>query len=591
MAESAVRSSPVGEGDRSSVSTTGSFHGSTDSIPLDDSDLAHQGISLLLNNKFKEAKELFETHKNGSPLMHMGSSFVAFMEGLMSFEDERLSVAMKALQETEKRCETNNGFVSSFKRKLSRKKNTTQSQLNLEDKLQRDVIIADTILYQSILTFLNQDIPSYVKGGWLLRKAYKIYDRVHKTVVQLQQKLSDSKIPGRADLTKSAATDGNENELTEDLLSQLLAAVSFGYGTLQLSISLVPPKILKIIEFLGFEGDREAGLSALHYTSNSRDMRAPLAMLGVLWYHTILRPFFALDGTNAAAGVPDAEAVLDAKQKDFNNSSLFLFFRGRVQRMKRETEASLMTYNTALALAADQRELQLMCLYEIGWCHLLRLQWHESLKCFLRLSEESKWSKCYYEYLLAICAGALGDTAGARERFKVVPSLVKRKNNQIEAFVARRSEKLGKTVPSAECMQLLTVELLFLWNAFPTCTEEELRGLLKVCESQTERGVLHLKCLIEGALYRELQDEELATTCLEEAIARHQGMKDDLHVAAFAMFELATIYLKSPQTLPKSKTLLIKIRDNLKDYDFENRLSVRVNNAIKVVEKTLKAQN
>lgn len=39
------------------------FHGSTDSIPLDDSDLAHQGISLLLNNKFKEAKELFETHK------------------------------------------------------------------------------------------------------------------------------------------------------------------------------------------------------------------------------------------------------------------------------------------------------------------------------------------------------------------------------------------------------------------------------------------------------------------------------------------------------------------------------------------------
>lgn len=178
----------------------------------------------------------------------------------------------------------------------------TQSQLNQEDKLQREIIMADSILYQSILTFLNQDIRSYVKGGWLLRNAYNIYDKVYKTVVQLQQKLSDSKVPGQADLTKNAATDGNENELSEDSLAQLLAAVSFGYGTLQLSISLVPPKILKIIEFLGFEGDREAGLSALDYTSNSRDMRAPLAMLGVLWYHTILRPFFALDGTNAAAG-------------------------------------------------------------------------------------------------------------------------------------------------------------------------------------------------------------------------------------------------------------------------------------------------
>lgn len=27
-------------------------------------------------------------------------------------------------------------------------------------------------------------------------------------------------------------------------------------------------------------------------------MKAPLATLALLWYHTVLRPFFALDGAN-----------------------------------------------------------------------------------------------------------------------------------------------------------------------------------------------------------------------------------------------------------------------------------------------------
>lgn len=35
--------------------------------------------------------------------------------------------------------------------------------------------------------------------------------------------------------------------------------------------------------------------------------------------------------------------------------------------------------------------------------------------------------------------------------------------------------------------------------------------------------------------------------CLREALARHQGRKDDGHVAAFALFELASIYMTKPE--------------------------------------------
>lgn len=60
-------------------------------------------------------------------------------------------------------------------------------------------------------------------------------------------------------------------------VSRLMSAVSFGYGIYQLCVSLLPPSLLKVIHFLGFEGDREAGLTALMYARLSEDMRAPLA--------------------------------------------------------------------------------------------------------------------------------------------------------------------------------------------------------------------------------------------------------------------------------------------------------------------------
>lgn len=40
----------------------------------------------------------------------------------MSFEEEKMDLALKALEETEKRCEVSDGFVKSIKKKFSKKK-------------------------------------------------------------------------------------------------------------------------------------------------------------------------------------------------------------------------------------------------------------------------------------------------------------------------------------------------------------------------------------------------------------------------------------------------------------------------------------
>lgn len=67
------------------------------------------------------------------------------------------------------------------------------------------------------------------------------------------------------------------NTIEPNEVARLMGAVSFGYGIFQLCISLLPASLLRLIHFLGFEGDRQIGLSALMFSRKGTDMRAPLA--------------------------------------------------------------------------------------------------------------------------------------------------------------------------------------------------------------------------------------------------------------------------------------------------------------------------
>ncbi|XP_074656914.1 tetratricopeptide repeat protein 39C-like [Tubulanus polymorphus] len=621
----------------------------------DASQLAFTAISMMLNNNMNEAEKLFEKYKDKSPLMSAGSSFVAFMQAVMSFEDEKLAEAMLRLQETENRCSSKGGWFKSFKTKFKRKENCDE---NLEQRLQCQIIVADSQLYQAVLTFINQDVASYIKGGWILRKAWKIYDKTYHEIKQLydnivhdnqstngrrksstglkpvdatvnsnrgSQSLNDIKnfdgnsvcsdygadaMTGRRDsdygrrdsnvsLNSQSSTDSQPrrlprinslphgddlpvivdelgNALTEDTVARLMGAVSFGYGTFQLCLSLIPPKILRIIEFLGFEGDRDIGLRAMEFSSHSKDMKAPLSTLGLLWYHTVIRPFFSIDGDAVDAGVSAADAIIKRCEREYPDSALFLFFKGRSQRLQTHIEESLVTYECALEASHEQREIQLICLYEIGWSNMIKLNWKSSAECFLRLKEESRWSKAYYAYLTALCFGANGDLNESYNLMKQVPGLVKRKNNQIEAFVARRAEKFRKVEPTQDQLVIHVLEVLYLWNTLPSCKTEHITAMQKECESLNDRSLFHLRSLIEGALWREAGEVDLAIQCFEEAIARHSGCKDDQHVPAYASFELGTIYAKHPETRTKGKELLNKAKDLYEGYDFENRLHARI---------------
>jgi Protein of unknown function (DUF3808) len=56
--------------------------------------------------------------------------------------------------------------------------------------------------------------------------------------------------------------------------------------------------------------------------------------LALLWYYTIVTPFFAMDTSNIDAELAEAEKLLQESDERFSTSALFLFFKGRARRLR-----------------------------------------------------------------------------------------------------------------------------------------------------------------------------------------------------------------------------------------------------------------
>ncbi|XP_075877560.1 tetratricopeptide repeat protein 39C-like [Nelusetta ayraudi] len=553
--------------------------------PINDAELALRGINMLLNNGFRESDELFRTYRNHSPLMSFGASFVSFLNAMMTFEEEKMQMASEDLKATERLCESENaGVIETIKNKIKRSMDSDRSGVAAVDRLQRQIIIADCQVYLAVLSFIKQELSSYIKGGWTLRKAWKMYNKCYSDITHLQEgcrrRASQQQATPTPSPPSSDASSRRPEPVSSEALDRLKGSVSFGYGLFHLCISMVPPHLLKIVNLLGFPGDRGQGLAALAYASQSKDMKAPLATLALLWYHTVVQPFFALDGADTEAGLAEAKSILKQRETVYPNSSLFMFFKGRVQRLECQISSALKSFRDALDLASDQREIQHVCLYEIGWCSMIELNYREAFRAFERLKTESRWSQCYYAYLTGVCQGATGDLEGAVSVFKDVQRLFKRKNNQIELFSNKRAEKLRSSSLSQELCILSVIEILYLWKALPNCSASKLQSMTQVLLGIDDASSSGLKYLLLGAIHKCLLNTKEAIQCFHLAARDELGRLSNSYVQPYSCYELGCVLLNTPESAGRARMLMLQAKEDFAGYDFENRLHVRIHSAL-----------
>lgn len=112
----------------------------------------------------------------------------------MTFEDDKLNLALSSLHELERQCTLGSGIFMSFKNLFV----TSPQTFSYADNLETQIILADSQLCISILTFLQQDFSGYFKGGWILRKSWKLYQQLFKEIAELyEKKVGKLQLPGK----------------------------------------------------------------------------------------------------------------------------------------------------------------------------------------------------------------------------------------------------------------------------------------------------------------------------------------------------------------------------------------------------------
>jgi len=301
----------------------------------------------------------------------------------------------------------------------------------------------------------------------------------------------------------------------------------------------------------------------------------------LLWYATMATPLFGLTEADVLIDNADTERVLEKNLKKYPDSSLFTYYKGKYARtILKDSDRALAHFQKSAELIASVREIQLISIYEVGWIHLQNLDYALALPQFEQLHKESRWSKSFNSYICAVLSGCMGKFSEAnalvKEALKAIAAQ-KRKSNPLEQMAAKRIDYMKKNgVKSKEMCKVLVVELLYLWACFPFCKQKALKKINEICDRVNDKNFIAMKCLFEGAVHIQLGDKDFGEQCLNESVARAEGVKNaplGLYVLPCAFLELATHSVENKDF--GSAKLFLSKSSGFKKYELDNRIQVR----------------
>lgn len=161
--------------------------GSLEDLNLDslsDCDYVKHGFSTWINNEPVKAIEILERRKEILSVEY-GAVLLHFFNALISFDRTKINEASIMLRELEKKCTPEQGWLQSIRTKLFGEQRNYMTRKSILDELEREIILADTLLCSSILIGISCDVSSYIKAALILRRAWKIYNQIFKEIQDL----------------------------------------------------------------------------------------------------------------------------------------------------------------------------------------------------------------------------------------------------------------------------------------------------------------------------------------------------------------------------------------------------------------------
>ncbi|KAF8147845.1 hypothetical protein B0H34DRAFT_785773 [Crassisporium funariophilum] len=258
------------------------------------------------------------------------------------------------------------------------------------------------------------------------------------------------------------------------------SGVYLGQGVCNMILSLMPGKLITLVELFGYKGDRKVGLDNLMkaggwsaevgvdepaISTSQEGVRRSIADMVLLIFHLVLSSF-TFDGVD----ITIATKVLNWNLKRYPNGVFFLFGAGRLSLVRSQPEQAIAYYTQAMNSQTQYRNLHHISFWEIASARLALWDLSGSLDCWRDLEKEATWSKAIYSYGMAVCMLELGgndekqkeEVARLMDRVPGLRQKIAGKSIPLEKFVARKARKFQS---QSQRLALPALEMAYLFLA------------------------------------------------------------------------------------------------------------------------------
>ncbi|XP_020284441.1 tetratricopeptide repeat protein 39B-like [Pseudomyrmex gracilis] len=527
---------------------------------------AKKAIHCFFNNDFEQAKKILEPWANSSMYHSLGTSVFAFMEAVLTFEQKHVEKASEALKQCMSLCSKYRKHTT-ITQNIGKMVKKVNYDTYTNEEVHAELCYAESLLLKSMLTFVEDEtLVSFVKAGLKIRTCFLLYK---ECMTMLK--------------TRNWGNDSHKVHFE--------SGVRMGIGAFNLMISLLPARVIKLLEFIGFSGDKDYGLAELKAGYNEkRGLRQLLCVMTLLSYNLI--ETFLL--SHSDGDLEWCEQVLEEQLSLYPNGAWFLFFKGRLELTKGNFEKSVDWYIRSWKSQDVWPHFHHLCYWELMWSHCIMQQWNKAVTYASMLSDESNWSRTTYLYQEAAILLMQKSSSWSQERELIdnlmtqAPTYRQRiagKSLPMEKFVVKRTERY---FAQKKYLVLPIFELMYLWNMFRVIgkrqdlminifkrIEEEERELKAATKTEYHADNEALLLLLKGACLRQMKHPLQAEECLRRVLQLESSVREDTYLFPYATVELALL-AQDQNDIQLAIDFLEDARKNYKGYLLESRLHFRI---------------
>lgn len=533
-------------------------------------------IRKFFSNDLVGAMNIMKPWSQTSLYHSLGTAIFEFIPAMLTFDHNQINRALAALKVCISICNQqrrNYTLVESIGTIIKKPDYGTYSDMEAHAEL----CYAEALLLQAAMTIMEgEDLTGLIKGTIKVKNCYNSYKDCSKILEKKQWANEEAKV-------------------------HFQSGVRLGTATFNVMISLLPPKIISLLEFVGFSGNKVHGLAELEAGSRSPGIRSILCDLTLLAYHLVICHFIG-----AVGDLHVCEEILEKELMVYPDSMWFLIFKGRLELLKGMFRPAIDTYNRAIVSQDTWRQFRHMCYWEIMWVNGLMAQWREAAVYADKLIEESSWSKTIYSYTKAAMLLQLGERMTSSERLQCSDLLrnasyykqrIAGKSLPMEKFMIRRCARY-----QAQGGQIIlpAIELLCLWNMFHILAKNKqgAQNILKLIETTRDRlesgpqewmagydadnrallRYLHGCCLSAMNLPR------LALETLQSVFLLKNDIKEDTFLLPYSVAEMAMCHYHLGDK-DRAIQMLQDARKKYSGYSLESRLHFRLHSKMQIVKE------